>query len=678
MDILRLYEADVRAFDDLGLCDVRDAYDITRRETLSGEHTLSFRLPYASDCRELLQTERILVSEGQAFRIRRLEVERSEKGIPSVSVFCEHISYDLNTLRHLPDLQSVVNVTAEEVFMTGFVNENGTAFDGILSGTDFTLISDLHDPVDLFLSKTNPREVLSKITELLSCEVIFDNFLIHLVERRGNENAAEIRFGRNLKSVKRTVDSSEVITRLYPYGADYLDITSVNDGTAYLDSPLIGSFDTVREGYMDYPDIETPEELMEEALKEWESEESIDKPKVSYDVSFAELKRLGEPLERIAVGDTVHICDEGLGFSVTARVMEYEEKISAPQSSRVVLANYREQVGGILGKMQTTLTAAERVLNSKGEVRDSFIESVRRTMAVQFQESLQKKTVLHDYASMWVDDLNNPTAAIALVDGQFALANSKNADGTWNWRTMADATGLVADRVSADWIYTGTVNADQINGRNLNIENGTVVIDNDDGSRTEITAEGVKVIHRSGDYTLLNRKGIRRYVNDELIPMTWIEQTATAQEVSYNGNESVGGVIFLEGAIWKEIATAYQTATAEERESMLKTRILGAEVDGSEESPGGYSVYFDYVHLADGSASNLILPTNDSGVTKVELSKSKSLSITETVTGDGAVMAIYGRAWYYTYTRTSSSVVVSTEATQCHVEAEVKGSPDFA
>lgn len=62
---------------------------------------------------------------------------------------------------------------------------------------------------------------------------------------------------------------NNIITRLYPYGKDYLDITSVNDGKAYIDSPLIGEYENIYEGYIDFLDIDNPAELLKEAEKQW-------------------------------------------------------------------------------------------------------------------------------------------------------------------------------------------------------------------------------------------------------------------------------------------------------------------------------------------------------------------------------------------------------------------------
>lgn len=65
----------------------------------------------------------------------------------------------------------------------------------------------------------------------------------------------QFRAGKNLKDIKRKTDT-EIITRLYPFGKDDLDISTVNDGVFYIDSPYINDYPQPNiEGYMDFKDI---------------------------------------------------------------------------------------------------------------------------------------------------------------------------------------------------------------------------------------------------------------------------------------------------------------------------------------------------------------------------------------------------------------------------------------
>jgi len=473
VDFPVIYNSSERSFDALGLAILEEAQNIKIRQVINGDYTLSFAMPRGSEKWDVIKEEAIVVVFGQAFRIRTFDEVRDSTGKLISNIQCEHISYDLNDVKHLPDMSDIINVSPMQVFWDGFTNENGVQISGVLRGTAFTFTSEVSGTCDLFLSRCSPRAVLNEFINKLECEVVFDNFNITLVEKRGNANGVQFRVGKNVQTVKRKTDSSGLCTRLYPYGKDYLDITSVNaNSLPYIDSPIAGVYDYMHEDFRDYPDITVPADLKLRALNEWSTEEKdgIDKPKVTYEVSLIELSKLGDdiPFEKFSLGDTVTVIDEGLNINVNARVMEYEYYPYEPNKSTVVLANFKENIGGVFAELLKVKNIVNEFTNNKGEVRDNYIESVHNTMNMRFNEALTKKTVVYDYANMWVDDMNNPTSAIALVNGMFALSNGKNADGTWNWRTIGDANGIIADSVVSNWVYAGKVTTSQLQAGTIN------------------------------------------------------------------------------------------------------------------------------------------------------------------------------------------------------------------
>ena len=58
----------------------------------------------------------------------------------------------------------------------------------------------------------------------------------------------------------------------------------------------------------------------------------------------------------------------------------------------------------------------------------------------------------------------NPTMAIQLLGGAFRIANSKNSDGTFSWRTFGDGNGFVADSFIGGLLKGGKVHFDLTNG----------------------------------------------------------------------------------------------------------------------------------------------------------------------------------------------------------------------
>ncbi|OQB14582.1 MAG: Prophage endopeptidase tail [Firmicutes bacterium ADurb.Bin193] len=490
-----VYDKTCRSFDKMGLATLSSAKNIKIRRVVNGEYTLSFTLMQNDENRRYIKEENIVTADGQAFRIRSFENTRDSLGKLVLNVRCEHVSYDLNDIKHIPSMDGIVNVTPMEMFVTGF-SDGETFFDGLFNGTCFTLLSSVEGSTDLFLYKTSPRAVLNKFLEDLDCEVVFDNWNVSLVKRCGGESGVQFCLGKNLRSIKRITDSSALVTRLYPYGEDYLDITSVNEGVPYVDSPLIGLYDYIHEGYEDFAGIYDPALLKQKALDRWSTEEKdgIDKPRVTYEIDIIELKKLADysSFEEFSLGDTVRVRDEALGIDICTRILEYDYYPYEPQRSSVVLSNFKENIGGVFAELLKAKNLVTNVINGKGRINDAFIDSVRQTMQMKFSEAMTKKAVIHDYADVWVDDIDNPSEAIALVDGMFALANSKNPQGMWNWRTIGSGGRLVADEVLSSWVYAGEIHASQITAGTINTN--SIKIKSNDG-RLEIN--GNKLIMKA-------------------------------------------------------------------------------------------------------------------------------------------------------------------------------------
>lgn len=508
MDYPVVFDKTARSFMGAGLAVLHNAYNVKIRQVINGEYTLSLVLPWTDESRKYIEEENFIVVGGQAFRIRTLHDIRDSVGALVSNIQCEHVSYDLNDVRHLPRMNDIINVSLNEVFNTGFSDGKNT-YSGILQGTGFTLDTQVMERTDLYLYKTSPRAVLNHFLEELECEAVFDNFHITVVPKRGQTGGVQFRVGKNLENIKRTIDSTTLITRLYPYGADYLDITSVNSGKAYIDSPLINLYDYVHEGYLDFSNIDQPQALMDEAAKKWstEEEDGIDKPKVTYEVSVVELCKIDEfaQFEKFELGDTVRVIDEQLGIDVNARIMEYEYYPYEPQKSSVVLANFKENIGGVFAELLKAKNLVENIVTNKGQINDEYIESVRQTMQMKFNQSLSKKAVIHEYADIWVDDVNNPSAAIALVDGMFALANKKKPDGTWDWRTIGDSGKLVADEVAASWVYAGAISASQITAGTINTD--LIRVRSSDG-RLEISGSKIHMIGHGSSLDMSPQNGV--------------------------------------------------------------------------------------------------------------------------------------------------------------------------
>ena len=339
----------------------------------------------------------------------------------------------------------------------------------LFSGTRFTIGTvEITTMTDIFMDKVYPSEIVAKLIENVGGELIKDNWTISLVNKRGSNTGVEFRYGKNQASLKRETDAKGVITRLYPFGKDGLQIAG---SLGYIDSPLIDNYDRPRAGHIDYKDIEDPAELLTAAQAEWSTSEKdgIDKPIVTYSGEFIELKKLQEygDVEAFGLGDIVKIIDEGLDADTTQRIMEYDYYPYEPKKSTVSLSNTKPAVyknnrpSNIIGDMIGSGNYVRDMQTSSGDINSGWLDNIRAKLQTEINGMVQT-ALQHVQADIYLNNQTNPTKALILGPGLFAIANSKKPNGDWDWRTIATGDKLIADEVDALWVYAGRVKANQL------------------------------------------------------------------------------------------------------------------------------------------------------------------------------------------------------------------------
>jgi len=506
-----VYNEDEEDFSGFGLTILENAYNVKIRKVINGEYTLSLTLPRSDPKWEYIKLENVIKVERQLFRIRSFDEIRDSQGNVVSNIQCEHVWYDANTCKHIPYLE-LINANARTVLET------------IFADTPFTVDKcEIETYTDIFLNKSNPVKATAQLIENIGGELEIDNYKISIVNKLGKNNGVQFRVGKNVNTIKRNVDSRELVTRLYPYGKDGLEING-----SYIDSPLSYLYSRPRIAYKDYRDIDNKTDLLNAALAELSTEErdGIDKPKVTYACEVVELKKLKEygDFEKFDLGDTVRVIDENLGIDTLQRIIEYEYYPYEAKKSKVILANYdvKKYVlstpSGMLGNLMKSNEQFNNMLYPSGMIDTSYLDFIREKISTEINAALHK-AVIYDRGIVLVDNVENPTKAIAIISGSFAIANSKKANGDWNWRTIATGDKVVADEVAADWIYSGVINANQIyggtlSGVSIDIDTDAVIgnalyIGNQDNARdkkiifSNANAGKARISYLSGDLDII-------------------------------------------------------------------------------------------------------------------------------------------------------------------------------
>ncbi|MCL6561094.1 MAG: phage tail protein, partial [Firmicutes bacterium] len=183
----------------------------------------------------------------------------------------------------------------------------------ILQGTGWSVGTvDVEGTHDLETEKISVLENINKIQEIWGGYLVWDS-INKTVSLRSEAAWApytgyQVRYAKNLKGITRTSDF-DIITKLYPFGENDLNIGSVNSGQIYLENHSYT--DEVLEGIWVNQDIADPTELKTEAEKYLAK---VCKPRHNYRVKQVDLRLLsGYQHEDFDLGHLVDVIDEELG-----------------------------------------------------------------------------------------------------------------------------------------------------------------------------------------------------------------------------------------------------------------------------------------------------------------------------------------------------------------------------
>lgn len=360
---------------------------------------------------------------------------------------------------------------------------------------------------DLSFYHTSALDALDKVCDTFGLELrarieVSGNNIsaryVDLLEHRG-ESAATRRFeyGRDLTSVKRTVNGDDVVTRLWCWGKGVettdengdatggygrkIGISDVNDGRPYIDADqatlnqwgIIGADGKIHhaEGSYENGDIDDPVKLLA-AGKAYLAKAS--KPSVSYTADVETLGMAGFDADGVDVGDEVQIVDTTFtpALRLEGRVLKIEEDlIGGPDETKITLGNIRQTITQRMGSQQQQL---DKLINSSGAWSDAAGgKGVYINDLISRINQIMNETGGYVYQTpnqgIYVYDKpidQNPTQAIQIGGGYWRCASSKKSNGDWDWRSLANGKGIFADA-----IYTGLLS--DAAGRNYwNLDTG--------------------------------------------------------------------------------------------------------------------------------------------------------------------------------------------------------------
>lgn len=500
-----LYAANENTFTTYGIGALSDAVSCVVTEERNGQYELLMQYPITGKLYDELAAERIIkakahpIGDDQLFRIYRMS--KPIRGI--VSVYAQHISYDLSGIPVAP-------------FTSSYTVTGAMAY--LFTGTSFTGSSSISGSKTV--SCTEPKSIRAmlggtqgSLLDLWGGEYRWDNFTVYLNTNRGSDKGVVIEYGKNLTALVADHDLTEVYSELLPY-ATYADsagtmhtvvgnaqaITSVitrqksliKDFTAILGlssgtAPTVNQIDT--------------------AAQAWLSNNPLGYETPSLTVSFVEGEHGADypaSAARIDLCDTITIRYTALGVDVKAKVVKSQYD--------TLLERYTELTVG----------------------------KPRANMATTVATLSDEVTEVQTYPTRWNDAIALATQLITGNTGGYVVLHEgpdgkpyellimdnpdiNAAQNVWRWNLNGlgfsssgyagpYATAITADgQINADFIQTGELNADLIKAGRLLVKDAlnNILFDAD------IDTKSVQIAgFRVDSNRFYNRK--TTYLNDDV------------------------------------------------------------------------------------------------------------------------------------------------------------------
>lgn len=344
------------SFDNNGLGKLNECIKVQVTNELNGDYSLYLEYPGKSRKAVYLEEFNIIKAEGQLFRIYKVEKQREATNI--IMVWARHIFYDL-AFYFIED-QRAVSCSIKTAMEKALVDDLSLSFkvdsDILINGT-------------LYMMEINPAEAIFKIMERWGAgELYRNNYDIKILNKVGKETGVLIKYGKNIKGIKVTNDTTNLATRIYPKGANGVTLAE-----KYVTIP---SFDTSK-----YPPfhiikkIEFSEAEDEPTLRIMANEyaKTMGLSNVNIEVDFIELSRVKEyekfkELQKVKVGDYVIVRYEEFNINVVVQVIRIKQDLLTGYNTKVELG-------------QPKVTGTKEYISLINTVRDDLGNKVAQALS---------------------------------------------------------------------------------------------------------------------------------------------------------------------------------------------------------------------------------------------------------------------------------------------------------
>jgi phage minor structural protein len=421
-----------------------DHKELARNRKVNGEKSLSLTiLPTVHNQHsfKLVEEESTIDFDGEEYVVKKM-VERNIGNTSLKRIDAIHKFY--------VDLINKQQPTIHNGSIT-FFNYMQRVFEG--TGYTFSVIDTFYAQSFENLGNDNRLSLLQKGLERYKAEMEIVGNDVRFKKQVGNDTDFQFRYAHNIKTIERTVDTTNLATVIRGTGKDGI--------TAYYRSPNVDAF-----GEIDAPPVEDERFTTVDSLLAEMKARLQDTPEFSITIDFVDLRAAGYPWTVPNEGDRVYVIYEPMNdLLIETRILEINEVYDVNGNvikTDVTLANHKKTFAGTMfNNIQKRL---REIVNEDGVVKYSVLDEAVRVAT----ESLQS-------AQTELEFENGIIARSKVNPNHIVLFNSSgvgvSTDGGQTFKTAMTAEGIVADVITAGTLR-GIAIESQIDDFNYTFING--------------------------------------------------------------------------------------------------------------------------------------------------------------------------------------------------------------
>ncbi|HFR4182771.1 TPA: phage tail spike protein [Bacillus cereus] len=329
--------------------------------------------------------------------------------------------------------------------------------------------------------------------------------------RYSTEVTGELRFRKNMKGIKRTVEAKEVMTRIYPLGygegVNQLTIKDVNNGVPYIDAP-----DFVRELYDGFDYIWVDRRFKDpQSLYDSANTMLINAcmPKITYEIEAVDYELIDPyKIEKYETGKLVRLYDEDFDIWVDLRVMNHskDDADGNPLDVKLTLENKVTDLGTIQADIE-----------KRQKINEVYAQGSTNLLAYSYNDNCDSENpaVIKFYLP---DDLVNiNTLELTYETEEFRTYGATTESTPTEIKTSSSGGGTVTSTsAGGEGTYTSSAGGQTITSTS---SGGQSSVTSESGGQASVTSES----GGQGAYTSNSGGGTTQTTDSKIFGEMWIE-----------------------------------------------------------------------------------------------------------------------------------------------------------